>query len=202
MKKLLLATGNPGKIADLKGLVNDLAVELVSLKDVNVAADCIEDGATLEENAKTKAVYYRDKTGLATIADDTGLEIDALNGAPGVRSKRWKGTDMTDSELVEYTLEQMQSVPEGKRGAQLHCVLALALPGGEVYTADGILRAEILKKPYPRQDPGHAFRSILFLPQMNKAYVELTEEEEQTLDSHRKQALQKILPMLSAWING
>lgn len=202
MKKLLLATGNPGKMEDLQRLVSDLAVELVSLKDVHIPADCKENGATLEENAKTKAAYYRDKTGFATIADDTGLEIDALNGAPGVRSKRWKGEDMNDNELVDYTLEQLKGIPQGKRGAQLHCVLALALPSGEVYTADGVLRGEILEKPYPRQDPGHPFRSLLFLPQMNKVYVELTEEEEQALGSHRKQALQKILPMLEAWING
>lgn len=201
MKKLLVATGNPGKMADLQSMLAKWDVELVSLKDLNITPDCKEEATTLEENAKTKAIYYRDKTGLATIADDTGLEIDALDGAPGVRTKRWKGAEMADNELVEYTLEQMRDVPAGKRSAQLHCALALALPGGEVYTADGVLRGEILEQPYPRQDPGHPFRSLFFLPQLNKAYVELSEEEEHALESHRQQALEKIQPMLNAWIN-
>ena len=118
MKKLLIATTNPGKLDEIKRFLGDLPVELVALKDVGIIDGVEETGKTFEENAILKAKYYCKKSGLPTLADDGGFEIDALGGEPGVKSHRWihKDREDTDEELIEYTLKKMRGLPRAKRG--------------------------------------------------------------------------------------
>ena len=199
MKKLLIATTNPGKLAEIRGFLSDLPLELVSLADVGITEKVEETGATFEENAILKATYYAKKSGLPTIADDGGLEIDALAGQPGVKSHRWIHGDRDDSdeELIQYALDRLKDVEEGKRGAQLRLVLALVLPSGEVFTAEEKIRGIVPQKASDFRHIGFPYRSLLFLPEIGKYYNhdELTATETETYN-HRKIALDILKPII------
>ncbi len=193
MRKLLIATTNPGKFNEFKIIISELApaLEVVSLRDLGIDAKVEETGATFEENAILKAKFYRDLSGLAALADDGGLEIDYLNGEPGVLSRRWPGYKATDEELVAITLQKLKGVPLEKRGAQLRAVIAFARPGNEeICLFEGILRGYVTEKAEAPIIPGFPFRSILFIPKINKVLGELSAEEEAAI-SHRKKALEK-----------
>src|SRR3990167_10501814 len=131
MNRLLIATTNPGKLAEIRRFLSDVPLELVSLNDVDIKERVEETGKTFEENAILKAKFYAEKSGLPTIGDDGGFEIDALGGEPGVKSHRWVHGDKenSDEELIEYTFKKMKGIKNRK--AQLRAVLALALPNGE-----------------------------------------------------------------------
>src|SRR3989344_3346587 len=130
MTKLLIATTNPGKLAELSRFLADIPMNLVNLKDLDITDTVEETGNTFEENAILKARYYCKKSGLPTLADDGGFEIDAPGGEPGVKSHRWIHGDRedTDEELIAYTFEKMKGIQ--KRGAQLRAVLAFVTPEG------------------------------------------------------------------------
>lgn len=132
MKKLLLATFNPGKVKEYKILLKGLPLKLVSLEDLGIKEKFEEKEKTLEQNAKKKAIFYSKITGLPTLADDSGLEIDILKGEPGVRSRRWLGYEASDKELIAFTLKKLKNVPWQKRKAQLRTILALVIPSGEL----------------------------------------------------------------------
>jgi len=195
--KLLIATTNPGKLAEIKRFLSDISIELVSLKDVGITDSVEETGVTFEANAILKAKHYAQESGLPTLADDGGFEIDALNGAPGVKSHRWIDAtrESSDDELIAYTIEQMKDIPEGKRGAQLRLVLALVLPGSEVHTSEASVRGIVPVSPTGTRSEGFPFRSLLFLPEINKYYNhdELTNTENETYN-HRKRALEILKP--------
>ena len=197
MQKLLIATTNPGKLAEIRRFLSDLPIELVSLKDVGITDQVEETGHTFEENAIIKAKFYAEKSGLATIGDDGGFEIDALGGEPGVKSHRWIHGDREDldDELIAYTFEKMKGIQ--KRGAQLRAVLAFVTPKGEVHTATDITLGIIPDKPSQERVPGFPYRSILFIPEIHKYYNHdlLTSEETETYN-HRKRALDKLKPYI------
>lgn len=199
MNKLLIATTNPGKLAEIKRFLSDVPVELVSLKDVGITDAPEETGISFEENAILKAKYYAKESGLPTFADDGGLEIDALNGEPGVKSHRWVHGDRenTDEELIRYTMDRMKDVPDDKRGAQLRLVLALILPTGEVFTSTDKVKGMIPRKPSDVRHEGFPYRSLLFLTEINKFYNhdELTATETETYN-HRKKALEMLKPII------
>lgn len=199
MKKLLIATTNPGKLAEIRRFLSDLPLEFVSLADVGITGNIEETGKTFEENAVLKATYYAKKSGLSTIADDGGLEIDALNGEPGVKSHRWIHGDREDEdeELIAYTLAKMQGLPRARRGAQLRAVLALALPNGEVHTATAATRGIVPEKASPVRVAGFPYRSLLYIPEIGKFYNhnELTTDETGRYN-HRKKALEILKPIL------
>jgi XTP/dITP diphosphohydrolase len=199
MKKLLIATTNPAKLAEIKEFLSDLPIECVGLKDIGIVQVVEETGATFEENAILKARVYREISGLPTIADDGGLEIDALNGEPGVHSHRWIHTDRedTDEELIEYTINKMKGLPEDKRGAQLRLVLALVLPDGEIHTSEGVIRGIIAEQPSSYRRIGFPYRSLLYLPEIKKFYNhdELAKEVHLAYN-HRRKALEKLKPIL------
>ena len=142
MSKLLIATTNPGKLAEFKQFLADVPIEIVSLSDVSIHRKPEETGKTFEENAILKVQFYYKFSGLATIADDGGFEIDALSGAPGVNSHRWidPTRESSDEELIEYTMKRLEDVPLEKRGAQLRLVLALVLPGDKIQTVEAKIR--------------------------------------------------------------
>ncbi|MBI5465477.1 non-canonical purine NTP pyrophosphatase, partial [Candidatus Gottesmanbacteria bacterium] len=156
MKKILIATTNPGKFAEIKYFLSDLPIKIVSLTDLEIKENVEETGKTFEENAKKKAIFYSKITGLPTIADDGGLEIDFLGGEPGVKSRRWiNGKDAGDEELINYALKKLKGVPLKKREACLRAVLALAIPGGEIFVSEGKVRGLIAKKATSLRTPGY-----------------------------------------------
>lgn len=198
MIKLLIATTNPGKLAEIKFFLKDLPLELVSLTDLDIKVRIVEDGKTFEENAKNKALFYSKISGLPTITDDGGIEIDYLNGEPGVKSRRWiSGKESSDEELINYTLERLKGVPLKKRGAQLRAVLVLALPDWRTFTSQGKVRGIISEEPYNIVTPGFPFRSLLYIPEIKKFYHQddLTTKENLKYN-HRGKALSKLKPVI------
>lgn len=145
MNKLLIATTNPAKLSEIKEFLSDLPIECVGLRDIGITQSVKETGSTFEENAILKAKAYAKLSGLSTLADDGGLEIDALGGEPGVKSHRWihKDREDEDEELIQYTIERLKGVPIGKRGAQLHLIVAFVTPQGQIHTSEGIIRGII-----------------------------------------------------------
>lgn len=200
MKKLLIATKNPGKLKDLKLYLSNLPVTLVTLADLKIKEDVLEDGSTFEENAIKKAKFYAKISHLPTIADDGGLEIDYLNGEPGIHSRRWLGGKTTSDEaLINLTLKKLKGVPEIKRGAQLRTVVVFALPNGKCYKKEGKIRGIITKQKAKGLTKGVPFRSLFYLPNLGKYYnrAYLTKEEDLQLN-HRANALKKLLPVIKS----
>lgn len=199
MNTLLIATTNPGKLSEIKNFIGDLPIKLVSLMDIGITDAVEETGATFEENAILKAKYYCQKSGLPTLADDGGFEIDALDGEPGVKSHRWihKDREDTDEELIAYTLEKMKGLPRAQRGAQLRLVLALVLPDGKVTTVEEKTRGVVAEKSSEHRTSGFPYRSLLFLPGIEKYYDhDLLTLEETERFNHRKRALDRLKPIL------
>lgn len=203
MAKLLIATTNQGKLKEIKKYLGDLGIELVDLKAVGINDSVEETGKTFEENAILKAKYYCQKSGLPTIADDGGFEIDGLGGEPGVKSHRWVhgDRDSSDEELIKYTFERMKNLPEGQRGAQLRLVLALVLPDGQAFTQEGKIHGIVPLEPSLVRHAGFPYRSILFLPEINKYYdhEQMTEEESLSYN-HRRGALIKLKPLIQKYV--
>lgn len=201
MKKLLIATTNPGKLAEIRRFLSDLPLELVGLDDVGVKERVEETGKTFEENAILKAKFYAEKSELPTIADDGGFEIDALGGEPGVKSHRWmSGEENTDEELIEYTFRKMQGIRN--RTAQLRAVLALALTNGQVHTATAATRGIIPESPSGERIPGFPYRSILFIPEIGKYYnQDLMTTEETEKYNHRKRCLDELKLILTKLVD-
>jgi XTP/dITP diphosphohydrolase len=199
MLKLLIATTNSAKLAEIKEFLSDLPIDCVGLKDAGITQSVEETGNTFEENAILKAKFYAKLSGLPTLADDGGLEIDALNGEPGVHSHRWihKEREDEDEELIEYTIQRLKGLPRARRGAQLHLVIALVLPNGKIHTGEGIIRGIIAEKPSTYRRKGFPYRSLLYLPELKKFYNhdELTKEENKAYN-HRRKALEILKPII------
>lgn len=184
---LLIATHNAGKLAELRSLLADVPYALVSLADVGVHTDVEETGATLEENAALKATAYARLAGLPTLADDSGLEVDALNGAPGVHSARYAGSGATDADRIAKLLANL-AAHQPPWTARFRCVIAIALPDGGVELRDGACEGVITAQP--RGDNGFGYDPIFLLPQCGKAMAELSDDAKNRI-SHRAIAAQK-----------
>ncbi len=187
--RLLVATRNAGKLREVRARVRGL--EVVSLDEVPPQPEVEETEDTLEGNARLKALAAARGTGLWTVADDSGLFVDALGGAPGVRSARY--APGTDADRVQALLRAMERVPDGERGAAFHCVLALASPAGEVRLARGECRGEILR--VTRGTNGFGYDPVFLLPELGRTMAELTLEEKGRI-SHRARALEALAPLL------
>ncbi len=191
--KIILATSNPGKLREMQTMLSGMPFNFLSPDQVGRRLEIEEDGETFAENALKKARAYVDWYGEAALADDTGLEVDVLNGAPGVQSKRWLGPDTPESDLVPSLLKRLEQVPEAQRGAQFRTAVALALPDGRYFIEEGIMRGSIAPMQSDRNLEGLPYRQIFFIPQFNKLYAELTPEEEASLMNHRRIALQGLV---------
>ncbi len=204
MKKLLIATKNPGKIKELKKLLSDIPIKLLSLKDVGITEDVEESGLTYKENSQKKAIFYSKKSGLPAIADDGGIEISALGGAPGVHSRRWLGPQATEEDLINHMKKVAKELPDNNRNACFRAVISFALPNGKaglpadkVWSAEGTVKGIIPKKPMIKILKGYPYRSFFFLPKINKFYHESElSEKEQKLYNHRYKAIQKLKPII------
>jgi XTP/dITP diphosphohydrolase len=190
MPKLLLATGNPGKVDEYLLLLRDLPYELATLVGEGIDAVVSEEGATMEENARTKAIAYARISGLLTMADDSGLEVDALGGEPGPLSRRYAGDNVSDRERIEYLLEKLNGVPWERRSARFRCVIALASPQGQVELYQG--ECQGVMGVEPRGEGGFGYDPIFYLPQWDKTMAELPLEVKNEV-SHRGQAARELL---------
>jgi XTP/dITP diphosphohydrolase len=188
--RLLFATTNAGKLKELRGLVGD-AVEVVSLKDLPPIPEPVEDGETFEANAEKKARAYAEASGLPSLADDSGLCVDALGGRPGVHSARYAEGD--DRARYLKLLGELAGVPEERRTASFQCALCLAWPGGGVRIEVGRCDGRILTGP--RGTQGFGYDPVFFIPLLGKTMAELTPEEKAAV-SHRGHAFRKIRPTL------
>ncbi len=192
-KRLLIATHNRGKLREYRHLLEDLPVDLTYLDDVGIQEDVPETGSTFEENAVQKARAYAAMSGMLTLADDSGLEVDALNGAPGVRSARYAGPHAGDQERIDKVLRALAGLPPQKRQARFRCVIAVATPEGEVYTAEGTVEGVIVERP--RGNHGFGYDPIFLLPDRGQTMAELPPEEKNRI-SHRARAAAAIKPTL------
>jgi XTP/dITP diphosphohydrolase len=197
--KLVFATTNKGKVAELEALVRGLPIEICSLRDFE-PVEVIEDGETFEANALKKALAYRQLTGLPSLADDTGLCVEALGGAPGVRSARYAGIeDWAGDPAARYRanniklLAELAGVPMERRGAAFRCALCLALPGQEPLVVHGECSGRIGLAE--RGGHGFGFDPLFELPEHGKTLAEITSEEKNRI-SHRARAFQALWPHL------
>ena len=197
MKKLLIATTNAGKLKEISNFLKDLPLKIVSLSDVGISDDVEEIGKNYKENSQLKALFYAKKSGLPSVSDDGGLEIDALNGAPGIKSRRWLGKDSTEKDIIRHMIKVAKNLPENNRKAYFKTVISLALPNGKVWSVNGEIEGIIAEKPYLKLLKGYPYRSFFYLPKLKKYYheKELTDRE-QKLYNHRYKALQKLKPIL------
>jgi XTP/dITP diphosphohydrolase len=157
---ILVATTNPGKIREIRGILHDVPAELVTLQDLPAMAEPHEDGATFAENARLKARYYSSATGLPSVADDSGLEVEALDNLPGVHSARWEGDDYTRKFAKIYDLLRERGV-SGSR-ARFVAAVAFAIDGRVVYETEGVVEGEIAAEP--RGTHGFGYDPIFFYP--------------------------------------
>jgi|YNPNPStandDraft_1061719.scaffolds.fasta_scaffold32904_2 XTP/dITP diphosphohydrolase len=192
--KILIATHNRGKLREYAALLAGLPIEWVTLDDVGVSTEVEETGSTFEQNALLKAEAYARLSGLPTLADDSGLEVDALGGAPGVQSARYAGSDASDADRYRLLLERMKNVPDAQRSARFRCVVALYIPGGEVYTAEGICEGRITHAP--RGTYGFGYDPVFFVNECGVTMAELAPEIKNRI-SHRARAVQALRPQLA-----
>ena len=186
MAKLLLATTNAGKMREYAELLRALPTEVVSLKQAGIDHEVEETGATLAENAVLKATEYARLSGLLTLADDSGQEVDALGGEPGPRSARYAGDGASPEERNRFLLAKMEAVPDGRRQARFRCVIALAAPDLAARTAEGTLEGVIAREP--RGASGFGYDPIFDLPELGKRLAELSMEQKNEI-SHRGKAM-------------
>lgn len=185
MMKLLVCTHNLNKIKEIKDVLTDLNVEIVTLKDLNDNTEVIEDGLTFKENAYIKASYFGDKHQRLSLSDDSGLEVDHLNGAPGVYSARYAGNDLQNIKKLLFNLTDVEN-----RNAQFTTVLALYNPfKKETLYYEGHLKGVITDRITGSN--GFGYDPIFFVPEINKTLAELSREEKSKI-SHRGNALKKL----------
>ena len=194
MPRLLIATNNPGKLAEFQRLLQGCGWELVSPAALGLALPDDEPGQTYEENAKIKALNGARASGLVTLADDSGLEIDALDGAPGARSARFLGEDAGFEERFETILGRMADLPSEKRWARFRCVVAVAEPGSQsVRLFEGEVQGLIALEP--RGELGFGYDPIFYLPQQARTMAELPPHVKDVI-SHRGRAAMRARPLL------
>lgn len=198
MTKILVATRNPGKLREYVDLLVGLLVEWVSLSDVGIEMDVDETGATFEENARLKATTYAQESGLLALADDSGLEVDALDGAPGVYSSRYAGPGTGDSDRYRLLLRNLEGVPGERRTARFRCVVAVCTPDGELHTAEGTCEGRITHTP--RGEHGFGYDPVFYVIERGATMAELEPEIKNRI-SHRARALEAIRPTLQALIH-
>ena len=193
MMKVLLATQNSGKVRELVELLADEEIEVLSLKDVPAWQEVEETGATFAENAAIKARAGVEKTGFITLADDSGLEVDALNGAPGVYSARFAGEPKDDERNNDKLLALLENVPDEQRTGRFRCALVVATPQGDEYLTEGTVEGKILRQR--RGTRGFGYDPLFSIPDFGRTMAELSLAQKNKL-SHRAQAFRKAVPIL------
>lgn len=189
MKKVIFATGNEGKMKEIREILGDLDIELLSLKDAGINADIDENGSSFEENAEIKAKAICRLTGEIVLADDSGLEVDYLNKEPGIYSARYMGEDTSYRIKNANLIERLEGVPDEKRTARFVCAIAAAFPDGTVKTVRAAMEGRIGYEE--RGENGFGYDPIFFLPEYGCSSAEISMEEKNKI-SHRGKALRAI----------
>ena len=198
MKKIIFATGNQDKMREIREILADMDVEVVSMKEAGIHADIVEDGSTFEENAVIKAKTICELTGEITLADDSGLEIDYLNKEPGIYSARYLGDDTPYSLQNANLIQRLEGVPEEQRTARFVCAIAAVLPDGRELTTRAAIEGRIGYDEKGKN--GFGYDPIFYVPEFGKTTAELTEEEKNQV-SHRGKALQLMKEELKKYEN-
>jgi len=185
MRKLLVATHNAGKVREYRQLLADLPLQITYLDTEGIDLEIEEKGESFAENAVCKAIAYAQASGLWTWADDSGLEVDALGGAPGIHSSRYAGPDASDEDRYRKLLRELDGVPWEERTARFRCVVAIATPEGEVRTAAGHCEGIITFEP--EGSYGFGYDPVFFLPRFGCTMAQLPPELKNRI-SHRAQA--------------
>ncbi len=191
--RLLIATHNQGKKVEYAAILQVLPLELVTLTDLDIDVEIEETGTTFEENALLKARGYAAMTDLLTLADDSGLEVDALDGAPGIHSARYAGPEASDEELYTLLLHNLRGLPDAERSARFRCVIALVWPQGREEVVEGICEGRILQEP--RGERGFGYDPIFYVPEKEKTMAQLPMDTKNRI-SHRGRAAVKAKKVL------
>jgi XTP/dITP diphosphohydrolase len=192
--KLLLATNNQAKVREYKSLLSDLPYKLVTLAELGIKIAIDEVGESLKENARLKATVLATRSQLLTLADDSGLEVDALGGEPGRLSARYAGDNASDKERIDYLLSRLKGVPWEKRTARFRCVIALATPDGKVEFCSG--ECEGLVTFAPKGEHGFGYDPIFYLAELDKTMAELPLAQKNQV-SHRGKAARQVYQALA-----
>lgn len=193
-KRLLVATHNKGKVLEYADILGDGSIDWLTLDEAGVKAEVAETGDTFYENAVLKGVSYARQTGLLTLADDSGLEVDALDGAPGVRTARYGGLGLSAAERYALLLRNLEGVPVSARAARFRCVVALCAPDGALLgTAEGVCEGRIALEP--AGEGGFGYDPVFYLPERGLTMAQLPAEEKHRI-SHRGRATRAIEPLL------
>ena len=187
--RLVFATGNQGKVNEFRQMLGE-SYEILSMKDLDVEVEIVEDGKTFEENAVIKAKAVMEATGEMVLADDSGFEVDCLGGEPGIYSARYMGEDTPYSVKNAELLRRCEGVPEDKRDARFVCVIACAYPDGTVDTATGVIEGKIAHEP--KGENGFGYDPVFYLPERGCTTGELPPEEKNAI-SHRGIAVRKMV---------
>ena len=193
MPELLLASSNPGKIKEYRFLLDGLGYQITTLAEQGITKVVTESGNSYEQNARLKAIAYAKLSQLTALADDSGLEVDSLNGEPGVKSARFAGKAATDAEKVSLLLAKLNGVPWERRTARFKCVIAIASPGGRTEVCCGECHGMIAFEA--KGENGFGYDPIFFLPEIGKTMAELPLEMKNQI-SHRARASQKARQVL------
>ena len=197
-RKLILATRNKGKLKEIQVLLSDLDIDIMSLDEAENAPHVVEDGKTFMENAFKKAKVIAEATGIMALADDSGLEVDALDGAPGVYSARYSGENASDVSNNEKLLADLEGVSSGKRDAHFSCVIIVYHPSGQWISTEARCEGEITKKFIG--DQGFGYDPVFYIPSIKRTMAQLSSEEKNSL-SHRGKALRKLKSELPGFLD-
>lgn len=195
MKRIIFATGNAGKMREIREILADLPVQVVSMKEAGIQADIVEDGKTFSENAVIKAKAIMEMTGEVVLADDSGLEIDYLNKEPGIYSARYMGEDTSYRVKNANLIARLSGVPDEKRTARFVCAIAAAFPDGTVKITEGTIEGRIGYEE--KGENGFGYDPIFYVPEYGCSTAQLSEEEKNKI-SHRGKALTNMKEILKA----
>ena len=195
MDKIAFATTNAGKIKEIKEILADFDVEVASMKEMNITADIEENGATFEENSLIKARAVSKLTGLPALADDSGLEVDYLNGEPGIYSARYLGRDTDYDYKNNYIIKKLKDAKDEERSARFVCVISLVLPDGREFVKKGVMEGRIGYEI--KGENGFGYDPIFYLPEYGKTSAEISAEEKNKI-SHRGKALSAMKELIAS----
>ncbi|MDD6327415.1 MAG: RdgB/HAM1 family non-canonical purine NTP pyrophosphatase [Eubacteriales bacterium] len=196
MKKIIFATGNENKMVEIRMILKDCGYEILSMKQAGIDIDIVEDGKTFEENAVIKATAIsrcKEAEGCVVLADDSGLEVDAMDKAPGIYSARWEGEDTPYSIKNQKIIDRLEGLTGDARSARFVCAIAAAFPDGRVETRRGTIEGQIAFAP--AGENGFGYDPIFYVPEFGKTTAELAPEEKNKV-SHRGRALEMIKEVL------
>ena len=194
MDKIVFATTNEGKVKEIKEILEGFPVEVVSMKEMNITTDIEENGTTFEENSLIKAREISKLTGLPALADDSGLEVDYLNGEPGIYSARYLGKDTDYNYKNNYIIDRLKEAEDKERSARFICVISLVLPDGREFVKKGVMKGRIGYEI--KGENGFGYDPIFYLPEYGKTSAELSSDEKNKI-SHRGKALRAMKEVIA-----